>query len=182
MSYQLYLNHELIPNPNFKTINLVDVTKLTTEDVVPVEIDLVTGDIFINHEPVRRIREYLAPGAKPIQYRRVVSVLGVYDFKAIKRVVDSQYHELLTKAEEGEALTIEELESLEQICRAIAGELPQHNYEEQILGYEYTVGDMKTKLEIISNNEPEVMSVVAKITLTDLTARETYEPIYKRLY
>lgn len=182
MSYQLYLNHELIPNPNFKEINLADVTKLTTTDVIPVEIDLVTGAILINHEPVRRITEYLAPGAKPIQYRRVTSVLGIYDFKAIKRVDDSAYHDLLTKAEAGEMLTTQELDLLVKVCQEIAGELPQHDYEEQIIGYEYTVGDTKTKLEIISNSEPEVMSVVAKITLTDLTARTTYEPMYKRLY
>lgn len=182
MSYQLYLNHELIPNPNFKEINLAEVTKLTTADVVPVEIDLLTGDILINGEPVRRIREYLAPHAKPIQYRRVISVVGIYDFKLIRQVAAPEYYDLLTKADLAEDLTDEEVDLLLEVCKEIAGEVPQHEYEEQVIGYEYTVGDTKTKLEIVSNSEAEVMSVVAKITQTDLTARVTHEPIYKRLY
>lgn len=183
MSYQVEVNHKLIPNPNFKELTLQDITKLYTEDVAPLEIDFTTGEIKLNGEPVRRLYEYFKAYAKPIQYRKVINVIGVYDFKSIREVVEDENHKaLLSRAEAFEALNEEETALLLKICQEVAGELPQASYEEQIIGYEYTENDEKVKIELISNKEQDVFSIVAKITITDLVNRIQHEPSFKRLY
>lgn len=54
-----------------------------------------------------------------------------------------------------------------------------HEWEEQYLGYEYTVGDIKTKIELVSNTE--IQSIAAYITITDLETEQKNNQVI-RLY
>ena len=179
--FTAYLNNGTIENKSFNNINdLNDIIRLETSDVAPVSIDFITGNIMVNNTIQTRINQYFAPNAKPIQYRKVVNYVGVYDYQyVLDNASDCKEKELLRNLLNNMDLSEEEIINVQKFVEEFYGEIPFKDYEEQTIGYEYTIGNTKTKIEVTSNQE--IQAVTAKITVTDLISEEKQNR-YVRLY
>lgn len=170
--FTAYLKNGEIENKSFANINDInDIERLETNDVALVTIDFISGNIMLNNTLQSRISQYFAPNAKPIQYRKVVNFVGVYDYQyVINNGIDCEEKELLKQFLNNIDIGEQQIVRVQKYVEDFYGCIPYKDYEEQTIGYEYTLENSKTKIEITSNQE--IQAVSAKITVTDLMTQQ----------
>lgn len=152
MSFKATLANNQIETKTFHNIdNIYDIIALETGDVAPLKIDFTTGEISINNTVQTRIGQFFSAYAKPIQYTKATQFINAtLAATALQQVYD-----------------IEEVEV-------------KHTFCQTVIGYEYVVNNIKTKIELESDTE--IQAITAMVTTTDLTTEEKYPTQYMRLY
>lgn len=180
MSFKAYLENSFIEEKSFHNIkDLSQITRLECNDIAPILINFETGEIFVKNKLVVRLAEHFMAHAKPIQYRKVIEEIGLYDYEklyenAILNAPDKVY--LFEEALRNP--TQKAYENLNAYCSTLFDSIPTKAYEEQTIGYEYTRATQKTKIEITTNLQTR--GVVGHVTLTDLVTKQKKDS-YMRL-
>ena len=174
---------------DFRGVDMESIKTLSTSTVGSLEISIQNGNIFVNNELITRgqvMNHYNKGPYKPIQYRKVVNLIGMFDFDKLKEELEAAEQtpeftyilELNSKRAAG-TITENEMQSFGIFIAKYTGQLPFREFEVQTLGYSYQFDNQKVQVEFESN--PEIESIVMKTVITDLIQQKKMDPQYIRL-
>lgn len=189
MAWKVIMNNGEAFTDNFREIDMNNIKTLSTDTVANLSIDMNNGNVMINGELVTRnqvFNHYNKGPYKPIQYRKVVNYIGMYDFDNLqveleKKDKTPEIHYILELLKKRLDMTITESEMnvLAKFVFDYTGQIPFREFEVQTIGYSYNFNNKKVQVEFTA--DPEIDSIMMTETVTDLIEEKKEAPYRIRL-
>lgn len=185
MAWTVKMKDNSIHSEDFRSLNMKEINILSSNTVNNLEIDMNNGNVFINKELITRtqvMNHYNKGPYKPIQFRKVVNIIGMYDWgtlesemKDIESPTSKHVLSLISKMKDN-TITEQEMMNLAECAGKHTNSIPFKEFEVQTIGYSYNFNNKKVQIEFTL--DPEIQAIMMTQNVTDLIS-ETKEVPYR---